>query len=98
MSARKLGELTTPPIAMNAISAVRRVFMSPSLRRGGERTGEPVERCLHSFDCVARLAGRSPHHDHGKAELARRDDLRLGGSPAARFADQHVDRMVLEMV
>src|SRR5207245_5564454 len=62
------------------------------------RAGEPFERGLDGLDRFSRLGRRTPHHDDGKAELAGGDDLRLRRSSAARFADEHVDRVTLELV
>src|SRR5271165_2238541 len=58
--------------------------------------GEPIERRLYRLDRVSGPRSRTPHHDDRKAEIASGQDLRLGRSAAARFADEHIDRMTFE--
>ena len=92
--------------AASASSAASRRRQRPRQPRRNERSWHPhLLRCGRSRPASQssaasivstarpRFGRRAPHHDDRQPELARRDQLGLGGGAAARLADQHVDRV-----
>ena len=55
-----------------------------------------IERGLDRLDGGTRFGRWALNHDYGQAELARRDQLCLGGGPAARPGNHDVDRVALQ--
>jgi len=71
--------------------------MTFSLSRPNASTGEPHQRRLHGIDRFAGLGWWSLHHYNGETTFSGGNDLRLCRRAATRLANEHINRVTLNV-